>query len=204
MNKVILMGRLTRDPETRYSQGASGTAVTRYGLAVNRSYKREGEPDADFINIVAFGNRGEFAGKYFKKGMMVAVVGELRTGSYTDKEGNKRYTTDVVVTEQYFAESRASFESRGQGGYSQGSNADFAPAGAGYQTAPAQNYQQQAYQQPQAQQQVSYQQPQQNYQQPQQGGYQNAPQAQPQQAPAAPDGFMPIDTDIEGDEDLPF
>ena len=103
MNKVILMGRLTRDPEVRYSQGAEGTAVARYSLAVNRSYKREGEQEADFVNIVAFGKRGEFAGKYFKKGMMVAVAGELRISSFTDKDGNKRWSTDVVVTDQYFA-----------------------------------------------------------------------------------------------------
>ena len=87
MNKVILMGRLTRDPELRYSQGAQGTAVCRYSLAVNRSFKREGEPEADFINIVAFGSRGEFASKYFRKGMMVGVVGELRISSYDDKDG---------------------------------------------------------------------------------------------------------------------
>lgn len=183
MNKVILMGRLTRDPETRYSQGASGTAVCRYSLAVNRSYRRDGEPDADFFNVVAFGNRGEFAGKYFRKGMMVAVVGELRNGSYTDKDGNKRYTTDVIVTEQYFAESRSSFEGRSQGGYSQApaQGGDFAPA-------EQPRYQQAAPAQPQ-------------YQQPQQSQYQQAPAQAPQ---AAPDGFMPIDTDIEGDEDLPF
>ena len=115
MNKVILMGRLTRDPEVRYSQGDQGTAICRYSLAVNRSYKREGEPDADFINVVSFGKRGEVAGKYFRKGLMVAVVGELRISSYTDKDGNKRWNTDVVASEQYFAESRASFESRSQG-----------------------------------------------------------------------------------------
>ncbi|MCF0135357.1 MAG: single-stranded DNA-binding protein [Lachnospiraceae bacterium] len=125
MNKVILMGRLTRDPEIRYSQGPNATGVCRYSLAVNRSYKREGEPDADFINVVAFGNRGEFASKYFKKGMMVAVVGELRTGSYTDKDGNKRYTTDVIASEQHFAESRSSSEGRDQG-------ADFADGGNNY------------------------------------------------------------------------
>lgn len=99
MNKVILMGRLTRDPEVRYS--AAGQAVCRYSLAVNRVYKREGEPDADFINIIAFAKRGEFAGKYFRKGQMVAVCGELRTGSY-EKDGVKHYTTDVIVSDQYF------------------------------------------------------------------------------------------------------
>lgn len=111
MNKVILMGRLTRDPEVRYSQAAEPIAITRYSLAVNRSFKRDGEPDADFINIVAFGKRGEFAAKYFKKGMMVGVVGQIRVSSYDDQAGNKRWSTDVVVDEQHFAESKASFES---------------------------------------------------------------------------------------------
>ena len=106
MNKVILIGRLTRDPEVRYSQGAQGTAIARYTLAVNRSFKRDGEPEADFINIVAFGNRGEFAGKYFKKGRQVAVVGELRISSYTDRDGNKRWSTDVMAEEQHFADSK--------------------------------------------------------------------------------------------------
>jgi len=108
MNKVILMGRLTRDPEVRYSQSDQAVAVCKYSLAVDRSYKREGEPDADFINVIAFGNRGEFAGKYFKKGMKVAIVGELRISSYTDKEGNQKKSTDVVVSEQYFAEGKKS------------------------------------------------------------------------------------------------
>ena len=110
MNKIILMGRLTKDPETRYTQ--DGKAVTRYSLAVNRSYKREGEPDADFLNIVAFDKRGEFAGKYFKKGMLVAVVGEVRVSSYTDKNDQKRQSFDVIVSEQYFAEGRAKQEEK--------------------------------------------------------------------------------------------
>ena len=126
MNKAILMGRLTRDPEIRYSQGAQGTAVCRYSIAVNRSYKKDGEPDADFFNIVAFGSKGEFASKYFKKGQLVAVVGEIRNGSFTDKDGNKRYTTDIVVSEQHFAESRASSNQ-----HAQGPSPDFAPANAG-------------------------------------------------------------------------
>ena len=108
MNKVILMGRLTRDPEVRYSQGAEPLAVTRYSLAVNRRFKKEGEPDADFINIVAFGKSGEFASKYFRKGQMVAVTGHLRISSYDDKDGKRQYYTDVVVEEQHFAESKAS------------------------------------------------------------------------------------------------
>ena len=106
MNTVILMGRLTKDPETRYSQGDQGTAIGRYTLAVNRSFKREGELDADFINILTFGKNAEFAGKYFKKGQLVAVEGELRISSYTDKDGNKKWSTDVVVSKQHFAESK--------------------------------------------------------------------------------------------------
>lgn len=112
MNKVILMGRLTRDPEVRYSQSAEPLAIARYSLAVNRRFRRDNEPDADFINIVAFGKNGEFAEKYFKKGQQVSIVGRLQTGSYTDKDGNKRYTTDVIVEEQHFAESKKNFEER--------------------------------------------------------------------------------------------
>jgi single-strand DNA-binding protein len=112
MNKVILMGRLTRDPEVRYTQGSEPRAIARYSLAVNRRFSREGQPDADFINIVAFGRDGEFAEKFLKKGMQISVVGRIQTGSYTDKEGNKRYTTDVIVEEQHFAESKRSFEER--------------------------------------------------------------------------------------------
>lgn len=109
MNKVILMGRLTRDPEVRYSsQGSESLAIARYSLAVNRGFKREGEADADFINVVAFGKRGEFAEKYFKKGQQVAVVGRLQVSSYDDKDGNKRYSTDVIVDEQFFADSKKS------------------------------------------------------------------------------------------------
>jgi len=106
MNKVILMGRLTRDPEVKYTNGAEPMAIARYSLAVNRSFKKQGEPDADFINIVAFAKRAEFAQKYFTKGQQVAVVGHLQTGSYDDKDGKKRYTTDVIVDEQFFADSK--------------------------------------------------------------------------------------------------
>ncbi|MDD3393665.1 MAG: single-stranded DNA-binding protein [Clostridia bacterium] len=110
MNKVILMGRLTKDPEVRYSQGNEPLAVARYSLAVNRRFKRQGEPDADFINCVSFGKAGEFAEKYFKKGQMVSVIGRLQVRSWDDNEGKKHWSTDVVVEEQYFAESKASFE----------------------------------------------------------------------------------------------
>ena len=108
MNKVILSGRLTRDPETRYSQGQNPTAVSRYTLAVDRRFKKEGEANADFINCIAFGRTGEFAEKYFRKGMKVAVVGRIQTGSYKNKDGQTVYTTDVIVEEQEFAESKSS------------------------------------------------------------------------------------------------
>ena len=106
MNKVILMGRLTKDPEVRYSQSADPVAIARYTLAVNRVFKREGEPDADFINIVALGKRGEFAEKYFHKGQMVGVVGRLQVRTYDDPDGKRQWFTEVLVEEQHFAESR--------------------------------------------------------------------------------------------------
>ena len=107
MNKVILMGRLTREPEVRYSNGAEPLAVARYTLAVNRRMKKNGngEQEADFIPCVAFGKRGEFAEKYFRKGQLVAVTGRLQVRSW-DKDGEKRWTTEVIVEEQYFAESK--------------------------------------------------------------------------------------------------
>lgn len=112
MNKVILMGRLARDPEVRYSQGSQPLAVARFSLAVNRRFKREGEPDADFITCVAFGKNGEFVERYFKKGQMVSVVGRLQVRSWDDKDGTKRWSTEVIVEENYFAESKSSFEGR--------------------------------------------------------------------------------------------
>lgn len=124
MNKVILMGRLTRDPETKYSQAAEPVAVTKYSLAVNRKFKREGEPEADFLNCVAFGKTGEFAGKYFKKGMMVSIIGRLSNNNWTDSNGQKHYSIQVVVEDQYFAESKASFENK-QGQTQQGKTEDF-------------------------------------------------------------------------------
>lgn len=113
MNKVILIGRCTRDPEVRYSQGENATAVARYTLAVDRQFKRDGEQSADFINCIAFGKRGEFAEKYLRKGTKIAVVGRIQTGSYTNKDGNKVYTTDVVVDEHEFVESKASQQNGG-------------------------------------------------------------------------------------------
>lgn len=106
MNKVILLGRLTRDPETRYSAGDSAMAITRYTLAVDRRFKREGDPTADFINCLVFGKGAEFAEKYFRQGTRIAVSGRIQTGSYTNREGRKIYTTEVVVEEQDFAQSR--------------------------------------------------------------------------------------------------
>ena len=101
MNKVILMGRLTRDPEIRYSQGEQSTAVARYTIAVDRRFRRDGDQQtADFINCVAFGRQGEFAEKYFRKGIKIAITGCIQTGSYTNKDGQRVYTTDVVVEEQ--------------------------------------------------------------------------------------------------------
>ena len=107
MNKIVLMGRLTADPQVRYSQGDNATAVARYTLAVNRKFKKDGEPTADFISCVVFGRSAEFTEKYFRKGMQVAISGRIQTGSYTNKDGQKVYTTDVVVEEQEFAESKA-------------------------------------------------------------------------------------------------
>lgn len=106
MNKVILIGRLTKDPDVRYSQGSEPTAISRYSLAVDRKFKREGEQDADFINCVAFGKNGEFAEKYLHKGVKIAITGRIQTGSYTNKDNVKVYTTDVVVEEHEFAERR--------------------------------------------------------------------------------------------------
>lgn len=106
MNKVILMGRLTRDPEVRHSTGDNAMAIARYTLAVDRRVKREGEQSADFINCVAFGKSGEFAEKYLRQGTKVVVSGRIQTGSYTNKEGQKVYTTDIMVEEQEFAESK--------------------------------------------------------------------------------------------------
>lgn len=133
MNKVILIGRLTKDPEARYTQGNPSTAITTYSLAVDRSYKKEGEPEADFINIVTFGKAAEFSAKYFRKGLRVAVEGELRISSYTDKDGNKKWSTNVVVNRQYFAdgkqaESTSAFPPAPQNSYpSPTDNAGFMP-----------------------------------------------------------------------------
>lgn len=110
MNKVILMGRLVRDPEVRYTQSNQPMAIARFTLAANRRFKRQGEQDADYIPCVAFGKQGEFAEKYFRKGQMVSVVGRLQVRNWDDNNGNKRITTEVVVEEQYFAEKKSNAE----------------------------------------------------------------------------------------------
>ena len=107
MNKVVLMGRLTRDPEVRYSAGENALAIARFTLAVDRRFRRDGEATADFINCVSFGRSAEFAEKYFRQGLKIAVTGRIQTGSYTNRDGQKVYTTEVVVEEQEFAESKA-------------------------------------------------------------------------------------------------
>ena len=105
MNKVILMGRLTRDPETRFTQG-NNTAVCSFSLAVNRRFKQEGQPDADFINVVAWAKTAEFVGKYFNKGQQVGVIGRIQTRNYDDKDGKKVFVTEVVAEEVYYADSK--------------------------------------------------------------------------------------------------
>ena len=130
MNKVILMGLLTRDPEVRYSQGENAMAIGRFSIAVDR--RRQNNADgqtADFINIVAFGRLGEFAEKYLHKGTKVALSGRIQTGSYTNKDGVKVYTTDIIAEDIEFAESKNS--SGGDGGYTGGGNSRPAPASAG-------------------------------------------------------------------------
>ena len=108
MNKVTLIGRLVADPEIRYTQGENATTIAKYRLAVNRRFKREGEQEADFIPCVAFGKQAEFAEKYLSKGMKIAVSGRIQTGSYTNQDGQKVYTTDIIVEETEFCESKGS------------------------------------------------------------------------------------------------
>lgn len=143
MNKVILMGRLTRDPEVRYSQGASQTSVARFSVAVDRRFKREGEPDADFFNCTAFGKQAEFIERYLHKGTKVVLCGRIQNDNYTNKEGQMVYSVRVMVDEIEFAESKnASGANAGggynnaggygnSGGYAGGGNSAPAPSGAG-------------------------------------------------------------------------
>lgn len=110
MNKVIISGRLTRDPETRYSQTDTPIAVTRISIAVNRRFKKDGESDADFINCISFGKTAEFISKYFQKGKMIGIIGNIRSNSWTDQSGQKKYSTEVYIEEVEFLESKSSFE----------------------------------------------------------------------------------------------
>ena len=123
MNKIILMGRLTRDPEVRYGTGENSTAAARYTIAVNRRFKRDGEQSADFISCVTFGRNAEFAEKYLRQGTKIVLTGRIQTGSYTNRDGQKVYTTDIVVEEQEFAENKAAASNGGQGNYSRPSAA---------------------------------------------------------------------------------
>lgn len=126
MNKVIIIGRFTRDPEVKYSTGENATATARFSLAVNRRFKnKEGNYDADFINCVAFGKTAEFIEKYFTKGMAIGITGRIQTGSYTNKEGQKVYTTDVVVEETEFVESKNKGASDNVPNNNANSNSDF-------------------------------------------------------------------------------
>ena len=130
MNQVVLMGRLTRDPEVRYSGGESSLAIARYTLAVDRRFKRDGEPTADFISCVAFGKTAEFAERYFRKGTKIAIQGHIQTGSYTDKNGNRVYTTDIVIDEHEFA------ESKGTGNTPAAGPSEYPDAGDGFMNIP--------------------------------------------------------------------
>ena len=122
MNKVILMGRLTKDPEIRYTQAAEPVCVAKFTLAVNRRFKKEGQPDADFINCTALGKTGQFIERFFKKGAQPLVCGRLQISTYDDKAGQRQYWTEVLVEEVSFTESKAANEARlareGAGGYS--------------------------------------------------------------------------------------
>lgn len=132
MNKVILMGRLTRDPEVRYSQGNEPMAIARYSLAVDRRFSRnQDEQSTDYIGCVAFGKNGEFAEKYLRKGTKILVEGRIQTGSYTNKEGQKIYTTDVVVENAEFAESKNSSSSNASESFAPASGTASAPASTG-------------------------------------------------------------------------
>ena len=136
MNKVILMGRLTRDPEVRYSQGASQTAVARFSVAVDRRFKREGEPDADFFNCTCFGKQAEFVERYLHKGVKVVLSGRVQNDNYTNKDGQMVYSVRSMVDESEFAESKNASAGNGDGGYRNnggfgGGNSAPAPSGAG-------------------------------------------------------------------------
>ena len=134
MNKVVLMGRLTRDPEVRYSQGENSTAIARYTLAVDRRIKRDGEATADFISCVSFGRTAEFAEKYFHQGLRIVVSGRIQTGSYINREGQKVYTTEIVVEEQEFADSKNSSQQGGDNAPQQNTASQQPAQQGGYRT----------------------------------------------------------------------
>ena len=136
MNKVILMGRLTRDPEVRYSAGENALAIARYTLAVDRRFRRDGEASADFIQCVSFGRTAEFAEKYFRQGLKIAVTGRIQTGSYQDKDGKTVYTTEVVVENQEFAESKAASDNNAGFVQAPAASEPTAPAGDGFMNIP--------------------------------------------------------------------
>ena len=122
MNKVILIGRLTRDPEVRYGQGGSQTAVARFSIAVDRRFKREGEPDADFFNCTAFGKQAEFVERYLHKGIKMVVVGRIQNDNYTNRDGQQVYSVRVMVDELEFAESKNASGGDSFGGNFAGNN----------------------------------------------------------------------------------
>lgn len=124
MNKVILIGRLVRDPEIRVTPGDQGTRIARYTLAVDRRFKKEGQQEADFIGCVAFGKLADIADKWYKKGTKISIVGRIQTGSYTKQDGTKVYTTDVVIEEQEFAESKKEADAAHQGDAAQPAQMD--------------------------------------------------------------------------------
>ncbi|MCM1045582.1 MAG: single-stranded DNA-binding protein [Candidatus Gastranaerophilales bacterium] len=144
MNKVILMGRLTRDPEVRYSQGASQTAVARFSVAVDRRFKRDGEPDADFFNCTAFGKQAEFIERYLHKGTKIVLSGRVQNDNYTNKDGQMVYSVRIIVEEIEFAESKnASSQNAGgydnygnNGGFGGGAPAPASGAGDGFMNIP--------------------------------------------------------------------
>lgn len=114
MNKAIMIGRLTRDPDIRYTQGENQTAIAKFSLAVDRRWKREGEPDADFFNCTAFGRQAEFVEKYLKKGTKIAITGRVQNDNYTDRNGQKVYSVQIMVEEMEFAESKSKNAEAGQ------------------------------------------------------------------------------------------
>lgn len=130
MNKVILMGRLVKDPDVRYTQGQEQLCIARYTLAVDRKFKKEGQQSADFISCVAFGKAGEFAERYFHKGTKIVIEGRIQTGSY-EKDGQKVYTTDIAIESQEFAESKNSTQNNTQNAQKQPS-----PVGDGFMNIP--------------------------------------------------------------------